>query len=98
MKGMQQIKRGSGFRGVVSYALDNDNGQELGEVIGGNMSGRTLNELSSEFGVSRKLRPDVKKPVWHNSLRLPEGDKLTEEQWTKIADDYMSRMGFSDKH
>lgn len=98
MKGMQKIKRGSGFRGAVSYALDNDNGQELGEVIGGNMSGSTLKELSSEFGVARKLRPDVKKPVWHNSLRLPEGDKLTEEQWTKIADDYMSRMGFSDKH
>lgn len=98
MKGMQQIKRGSGFRGVVSYALDNDNGEQLGQVIGGNMSGTSVKELSAEFGVSRKVRPDIKKPVWHNSLRLPEGEKLTEEKWTAIADDYMSRMGFSDKH
>lgn len=98
MKGMQKIKRGSGFAGVISYALDNDNGQELGQVIGGNMSGTTVKELSSEFGAARKVRPDVKKPVWHNALRLPEGEKLTEEKWAAIADDYMNRMGFSDKH
>jgi len=98
MKGMQKIKRGSGFAGVISYALDNDNGQELGQVIGGNMSGTTVKELGSEFGAARRVRPDVRKPVWHNSLRLPEGEKLPEEKWTAIADDYMTRMGFSDKH
>ena len=98
MKGMQKIKRGSGFAGVISYALDNDNGQELGQVIGGNMSGTTVKELGSEFGAARRVRPDVKKPVWHNSLRLPEGEKLSEEKWTVIADDYMARMGFSNKH
>lgn len=98
MKGMQAIKRGSGFRGVVSYALENDNGEKLGQVIGGNMSGTTLSELSKEFGVTRKIRPEVKRPVWHNSLRLPEGEKISDEKWVEMGDDYMSRMGFSDKH
>lgn len=98
MKGMQKIKRGSGFRGVVSYALDNGNGDLPGQIIGGNMSGTSVKALSKEFGAIRKVRPDVKKPVWHNSLRLPEGEKLSEEKWVEIADDYMKRMGFGDTH
>lgn len=37
MKGMQKIKRGSGFRGCLDYALEHE-GQEPGELIGGNMN------------------------------------------------------------
>ncbi|MFA9343014.1 relaxase/mobilization nuclease domain-containing protein, partial [Escherichia coli] len=45
-----------------------------------------------------QLRPDVQKAVWHNSLRLPKGESLTAKQWFCIADDYMTRMGFSETH
>nr|WP_259462968.1 relaxase/mobilization nuclease domain-containing protein [Pectobacterium parmentieri] len=38
------------------------------------------------------------KPVWHNSLRLPKNEALTDAQWSEIADDYMKRMGFSETH
>lgn len=38
------------------------------------------------------------KPVWHNSLRLPDGEHLPTEQWVEVADDYMKRMGFSETH
>jgi hypothetical protein len=41
-------------------------------VIGGNMTGSSVAELISEFESSKQLRPDVAKPVWHNSLRLPK--------------------------
>lgn len=98
MKGMQKIKRGSGFKGVISYVLGNDNGELDGQIIGGNLSGTEASSLNAEFLVSRKLRPDVEKPVWHNSLRLPAGDKLTTEEWCVVADDYMQRMGFTDFH
>ncbi|MBB6341091.1 hypothetical protein HNP49_001248 [Pseudomonas fluvialis] len=98
MKGMQKIKRGSGFRGVISYALGNDNGEFEGKIIGGNMSGVDVGSLSAEFTVSRKLKPLVERPVWHNSLRLPAGDNLDAENWCRIADDYMQRMGFSEFH
>ncbi len=98
MKGMQKIKRGSGFAGVLSYAMEEVEGIPRGKVIGGNLSALDEQSLAKEFGISRRVRPDVEKPVWHNSLRLPKGDKLTDEQWTKIADDYMERMGFSDTH
>lgn len=99
MKGMQKIKRGKSFAGVAQYAL------KLGAhhkcdpvVIGGNMLGDSALELVAEFDRSKQLRPDVQKPVWHNSLRLPQGESLTNEQWKRIADDYMKRMGFGDTH
>jgi hypothetical protein len=94
MKGMQKIKRGTGFRGVLEYALENDRG----EIVGGNMTGITPRELAREFGQSRALREDIEKPVWHNSLRLPKGEKLDPEKWATIADDYMKKMGFGELH
>jgi len=58
----------------------------------------SASELIAEFTASAALRPDVMKPVWHNSLRLPKGDSVSNKRWVKIADDYMSRLGFSDTH
>jgi hypothetical protein len=99
MKGMQKIKRGSGFLGVLTYATVRDTSTEWdGAVIGGNMLGISAAELATEFGLSRRIRPDIERPVWHNSLRLPQGDKATLDGWGVIADDYMRRMGFSENH
>jgi hypothetical protein len=44
------------------------------------------------------LRSDIKKPVWHNSLRLPSGERLSTDKLVEICDDYMRRMGFYDMH
>jgi hypothetical protein len=62
------------------------------------MSGHNPQLLAHEFGITRKLRPDIEKPVWHNSLRLPKGESLSNDEWIKIADDYMRRMGFTELH
>ena len=99
MKGMQKIKRGKSFAGVVRYALQPGAHHKSDPVvIGGNMLGGSALELIAEFDGTKQLRPDAQKPVWHNSLRLPDGESLTAEQWSGIADDYMKRMGFSDTH
>ncbi|EPF7606026.1 relaxase/mobilization nuclease domain-containing protein [Salmonella enterica] len=99
MKGMQKIKRGKNFAGVVFYALRPASHHKVDPVVvGGNMMGRLAKELIAEFGATKTLRPDVAKPVWHNSLRLPKGELLTPVQWSYIADDYMARMGFSETH
>lgn len=101
MKGMQKISRGGSFSGLMAYAFDGDldNPRELeGEVLGGNMAGRDPKSLAREFGASRAVRPDIAKPVWHNSLRLPEGEKLDKEKWSEIGDAYMKKMGFSEHH
>jgi hypothetical protein len=99
MKGMQKIKRGKNFSGAVFYALKpGSHHRSDPKVIGGNMLGDSALELISEFDTSKQFRPDVQKPVWHNSLRLPAGESLTTEQWVRFADDYMRRMGFNDTH
>lgn len=94
MKGMQKISRGTGFRGVFEYLLED----ERGSVFGGNMSSNSVRDLAREMGAVRALRPDIKRPVWHNSLRLPAGERIDTERWRVIADDYMTRMGFADDH
>ncbi|MDM3002756.1 relaxase/mobilization nuclease domain-containing protein [Citrobacter sp. CK188] len=99
MKGMQKIKRGKQFTGVVLYSLKSGSHHKITPyVIGGNMTGNTAAELISEFEGTRLLRPDVAKPVWHNSLRLPKSESLSTRQWAAFADDYMARMGFTDTH
>ncbi|HHH0502807.1 TPA: relaxase/mobilization nuclease domain-containing protein, partial [Yersinia enterocolitica] len=99
MKGMQKTKRGKNFSGAVQYALKPGAHHKSDPVvIGGNMLGDQAITLIAEFNRSKQLRSDVVKPVWHNSLRLPEGESLTNEQWVSFANDYMQRMGFSDTH
>lgn len=99
MKGMQKIKRGKQFAGVILYSLKSGSHHKISPyVIGGNMTGSTAAELINEFEGIRLLRPDVAKPVWHNSLRLPKGECLSTKQWAAFADDYMARMGFTDTH
>ncbi|HDG7896050.1 TPA: relaxase/mobilization nuclease domain-containing protein [Klebsiella quasipneumoniae] len=99
MKGMQKIKRGKQFAGVILYSLKSGSHHKISPyVIGGNMTGSTAAEFINEFEGIRLLRPDVAKPVWHNSLRLPKGESLSTKQWAAFADDYMARMGFTDTH
>ncbi len=99
MKGMQRISRGRGFRGALDYAFERDSKDaEPGRLLGGNMSGQNARQLATEFGQVRRTRPDIEKPVWHNALRLPKDEKLTDAQWVAIADDYMQRMGFTESH
>ncbi|EOV9606462.1 relaxase/mobilization nuclease domain-containing protein, partial [Cronobacter malonaticus] len=99
MKGMQKIKRGKCFAGVVQYALKPGAHHKSDPIIiGGNMLGDSALELIAEFDSTKHLRQDVAKSVWHNSLRLPDGESLSNDQWVKIADNYMKKMGFSDTH
>ncbi|MCN6032841.1 relaxase/mobilization nuclease domain-containing protein [Escherichia coli] len=99
MKGMQKIRRGKNFAGVVLYALKPAFHHKKDPiVIGGNMDGSDVGELIAEFNATKALRPEVVKAVWHNSLRLPKNEALIDAQWSEIADDYMNRMGFSETH
>lgn len=96
---MQKIRRGKNFVGVVLYALrPGSHHKKDPKVIGGNIMGDAARDLIAEFNTTKTLRSDVVKPVWHNSLRLPKNEALTNSEWSEIADDYMARMGFSETH
>lgn len=97
-----KIIRGAGFRGALNYVLQArelaDGRLERPLVIGGNMSGRDARSLANEFAAARKLRPDVKRPVWHCPLSLPPGEVISPEKFHAVAADFMLEMGFSDAH
>ena len=84
-----KISRGGGFRGVLNYV--HDKGEA--EIVGGNMSGQTPQELAREFGITKKLRPDCKNPVWHCSLTAPKGERLSRRKWHELGADFMIEMG-----
>jgi len=91
-----KVSRGGGFRGIAKYALGDGKGAEF---VAGNVTGTTPRTLSAEFAIARQLRPDVTRPVWHTSLALPAGERLADDQWRAVIDDYMDGMGFDrDNH
>jgi len=85
----KQIK-GKSFRGCVSYVLS----KEGAEMIHTNMLGESVDELSREFGQSRKLKPNLQKCVYHASLSLPKDENLSNIQWSEVGQKYVKEMGF----
>jgi hypothetical protein len=98
MKGMQKIVHGTSFSGCIAYVLDRDSKTEKGFLLGGNITATDSLKIAREMHTVSKIRSDIDKPVWHQSLRLPAGETLTAEKWQIVADDYMVQMGFSETH
>lgn len=82
--------KGKGFHGVLNYVLD----PRKGHLIGGTMDGKSARELAQEFAETRRLNPTLKKPVYHVSLSLSPGERLEDFEWNRVADRYMTEMGF----
>lgn len=89
-----KIKRGSGFRGTLSYVL----GKGDAEQVAGTMAGSDARFLAKEFGAIRQLRPDIERPVWHSALSLPPGETLDSERWGDVVRDFMDGLGFDERH
>ena len=98
MKTMQSVSRGAGFAGVLQYVegADKRTGMAHGRLIGGNMASTDIKTMGKEFGAVRELRPDIAKPVWHQSLRLPSDERATDEKLNEASQLFMKKMGFSD--
>lgn len=94
-----RISRGSGFKGLLLYLLDEGpkaTGKKRPELISTNLPGSDVKTFAAAFGAFKRLRPDIKRQVWHSSLRLPAGERLTSEKWAEVVAAYLQRMGFDD--
>jgi len=93
MKGMRKISRGKGFGGLLNYAATGENNEPgHGRLLGGTMAGTTPKALAREFKAVALIRPDIEKPVWHSSLRMPKNQDVDDETWSRIAVRYMELM------
>ena len=93
---IQKAQIGRGFRGVLTYVFDEsaERGHDRARIVDTNMAGETPRELAAEFGVYRRLNPDLTRAVYHCSLRLPADEALTAAQWGAFSRDYLAAMGF----
>lgn len=90
----KQIK-GKDFYGVLAYNQKKVD-KEKGSVLDSNLSTTTVVMQTKEFNVVRQLRPNLLKAVYHTSLNLPYSDKLSDNEFTDLAKDYLEGMGFDD--
>ena len=89
-----KISKGKNFSGVLKYVEQ----KHEARLIGGNMLGRNAYELAAQFRVSEALNDRVERPVFHASLSLPSREKLTDNQWSDLAQRYLEKMDFDEDH
>lgn len=91
-----KIMKGSGFKGVINYILDPKKGTELIDSSGVRTDG--ICHIIQSFIDQTELNPRVSKVVGHISLSFAAQDspKLSNEWMTKVAREYIEKMGIKD--
>ncbi|WP_432548403.1 relaxase/mobilization nuclease domain-containing protein [Kineococcus sp. SYSU DK004] len=102
-----KITRGERAGDLAAYLHGPGNAEEHvydgwagGAVIGGNLclegsrDGTTWASILSE---AASTRPDIKRPIWHASLRCAPGDRtLSDAEWAEAGALFAEAMGFVD--
>lgn len=91
-----KIMKGSGFKGVINYILDPKKGTELIDSSG--VRTGSISHIVQSFIDQTKLNPRVSRVVGHISLSfsIQDSSKLINEWMTKVAHEYMEKMGIKD--
>ncbi|MGE1002986.1 relaxase/mobilization nuclease domain-containing protein [Ralstonia pseudosolanacearum] len=95
-----KVGRGNGFRGLLAYVFGaGEKGKhDRASVVGSNMVGTDPRGLAAEFAICRKLRPEVKNPVWHCSLALPKEEQLDSTAWHRVCERHLQLMGIDSEN
>lgn len=101
-----KITRGGSVKGLANYLHGPGRANEHvydhvpgGRVIGGTLGAEGASDGSrwaADMAAVMGQRPEVDKPVWHMSLRLPAKDRtLTDAEWRDVAQEMGERMGWA---
>lgn len=101
-----KIMRGGSVRGLANYLHGPGRANEHvyegvagGRVIGGTLGAEGASDGSRwavDMAAVMDQRPDVERPVWHMSLRLPAKDRtLTDAEWRDVAQEMGEQMGWA---
>ncbi|MDD3908767.1 MAG: relaxase/mobilization nuclease domain-containing protein [Proteiniphilum sp.] len=92
---MAKITKGSSFKGVIRYVIDEREETRILETDGLRL--KNLNTVIDGFVTQAGINGSVSKPVGHISLDFSAQDKekLSDKVMVKIAHDYMQRMGIT---
>lgn len=92
---MAKITKGSSFKGVVKYVIDEKKKTQILDTDGLRL--KNLTSVIDSFVMQAGMNGRVSKPVGHVSLDFSaqDKDKITNQMMVKIAHDYMQRMGIT---
>ena len=93
---MAKITKGSSFKGVVKYVIDEKKKTQILDMDGLRL--KSLSSVIDGFVTQAGMNGRVSKPVGHISLDFfaQDKEKLTNEIMVRITRDYMKRMGITD--
>ena len=93
---MAKITKGSSFKGVVKYVIDEKKKTQILDTDGLRL--KNLSSVIDSFVMQAGMNGRVSKPVGHISLDFSaqDKDKITNQLMVRIAQDYMKRMGITD--
>ena len=84
-----KVKANKSFRGTTKYVLE----KEKAKIIGGNMYGRSTNELVEQFTLSAHLNPQLKDPCYHLMLSLPQTDRtLNDDELANLSQRHFANV------
>ncbi|MBD2512175.1 relaxase/mobilization nuclease domain-containing protein [Nostoc muscorum FACHB-395] len=84
-----KVKANKSFRGTTKYVLE----KEKAKIIGGNMYGKSTNELVEQFTLSAHLNPQLKDPCYHLMLSVPKTDRtLNDEELANLSQRHLASV------
>ena len=88
------LETGRNFGGLFQYLLASD---KNARIIGGNVAGTSVKELTQEFNYCADQRRSTTKPVKHLILSFaPEDGHVSDEVKIRIAEKAVNGLGYID--
>jgi Relaxase/Mobilisation nuclease domain len=84
-----KVKANKSFRGTTKYVLE----KEKAKIIGGNLYGKSTNELVEQFTLSAHLNPQLKDPCYHLMLSIPKSDRtLNDDDLANLSQRHLASV------
>ncbi|MBG1265484.1 relaxase/mobilization nuclease domain-containing protein [Nostoc sp. WHI] len=84
-----KVKANKSFRGTTKYVIE----KEKAKIIGGNMYGKSTNELVEQFSLSAHLNPQLKDPCYHLMLSVPQTDRtLNDDELANLSQRHFANV------
>ncbi|PHJ56877.1 hypothetical protein VF14_23935 [Nostoc linckia z18] len=84
-----KVKANKSFRGTTKYVIE----KEKAKIIGGNMYGKSTNELLEQFTLSAHLNPQLKDPCYHLMLSVPKSDRtLNDDELANLSQRHLASV------
>jgi len=89
---VSKIVKGKSFMGAVKYVM----GKEKSRYLVGTLAGRSPESIGEEIRVFNRVASHLgqRKPVFHESINLAQGERLSDREWEYIVKEHMKAMGF----